>query len=164
MLRLLQLCFIVLTTLLLFSCGGGDSSGSGSSLFPQPEMEVVLRPDLEPDPAQIRTITLAENGFRLDYHSILFQRTEHLQAMIRLPDSNGNEYYMGTFSQDCVEDDCGMVFVGEVPPGALLGDVIWMDILNSSHPALAFNHPGDLHRIGDYVIIAGQNWAPRFLN
>jgi len=134
----------------------GYKTEPDSALLPKPEMDVVLRPDLEPSKA--RTIGLAENGYPLDYHSIAGVRTEHLQAMIRLPDSNGKEYYMGTFSQDCEGNDCGMVFVGEVPLGESAGQVIWMDFLNGQHPALGFNHPGDLHRIGDYVIVAGQNW------
>ena len=134
----------------------GYKTDPDSALLPKPEMDVVLQPELEP--GATRTIVLAENGYPLDYHSIAGFRTEHLQAMIRLPDSNGQEYYMGTFSQDCEGNDCGMVFVGEVPAGGSAGAVIWMDFLNGQHPASGFNHPGDLHRIGDYVIVAGQNW------
>ena len=145
-------------------CGGatynivGYKTEPDSALLPKPEMDVVLRPDLEPDPDKTRRIHLAENGYPLDYHTYFGFRTEHLQAMIRLPDSNGKEYYMGTFSQDCEGDDCGMVFLGEVEKDQEFGNVMWMDYLNSGHPALGFNHPGDLHRIGDYVVIAGQNW------
>ncbi len=146
------------------SCGdtfykiAGYRTEPDSSLLPKPEMDVVLQPELEPDPDKSRRIVLLENGFPLDFHSLAGVRTEHLQAMIRLPDSNDMEYYMGTFSQDCEGNDCGMVFVGEVPGGAGSGSVIWMDFLDAAHPALGFNHPGDLHRIGDYVIVAGQNW------
>lgn len=105
-----------------------------------------------------RSISFAKNGFPLDYHTIAGHRWQHLQDMIRLPDANGHEHYMGTFSQNCADAEGGMVFVGQVPAGGTSGKVIWCDELNNQHLAGGFNHPGDLRRIGNMVVIAGQNW------
>lgn len=106
---------------------------------------------------KIRKITFNKDGYPLDYHSFFGERGQHLQDMIRLPDANGRQYYMGTFSQNCSNDEGGMVFVGEVISGDS-GKVVWMDELNNSHLAGGYNHPGDLRRIGNIVVIAGQNW------
>jgi hypothetical protein len=106
---------------------------------------------------EIRRITFDKNGFPLNYHSIFGNRWQHLQDMLRLPDLNGRQYYMGAFSQNCSDNEGGMVFVGEVISGNS-GKVIWMDELNNRHPAGGYNHPGDLRRIGNVVVIAGQNW------
>jgi hypothetical protein len=78
--------------------------------------------------------------------------------MLRLPDSNGKQYYMGTYSQNVSDTEGGMVFVGEVFPNSNSGKVIWMDTLTNKHPAGGYNHPCELRRIGDVVVICGQNW------
>jgi WD40 repeat protein len=79
--------------------------------------------------------------------------------MIRLPDENGKQYYMGTFSQNCSDTEGGLVFVAELVPGETDGKVIWWEELNNRHRAGGFNHPGNLRRLGHTVVIAGQNWA-----
>jgi len=109
-----------------------------------------------------RRITFNKNGYPLDYHYLwgltpFKTNWQHLQDMIRLPDANGKQYYMGTFSQNCSNDEGGIVFVCDLKPGDQ-GKVIWMDELNNSHLAGGYNHPGDLRRIGNIVVIAGQNW------
>jgi hypothetical protein len=116
-----------------------------------------------------RKITFEKNGFQLDKHCISNPvpftegfghclRWQHLQDMIRLSDANGKEYYMGTFSQNCSDTEGGMVFVAEVNKGGSSGKVMWLDELNNKHRAGGYNHPGDLRRVGNTVIIAGQNW------
>jgi hypothetical protein len=107
---------------------------------------------------QAWNIKFDKNGFPLDYHTIAGNRFQHLQDMLRLPDSGGKQYYMGTFSQNCSDDEGGMVFVGEVAPASHDGRVIWMDELNNRNQAGGFNHPGDMRRVGNIVVIAGQNW------
>ena len=98
------------------------------------------------------------NIYPLNYHTCGGHRWEHFQDMLRLPDVGNKQYYMGTFSQNCTNDEGGMVFVGELEKGQTTGKVIWLDELNNSHLAGGYNHPGDLRRIGHIVVIAGQNW------
>jgi FG-GAP-like repeat/HYR domain len=140
-----------------------------------------------------RNITFDKGGCPLDYHyisqpdpqitdplKINKHRWQHLQHMIRLPDADGIQYYMGTYSQNVAGGEAcgdqnslisnsgysdqanegGIVFVAKLIPGNTRGQVIWWDILNNAHPAGGFNHPGDLRRVGNTVIIAGQNWCP----
>lgn len=106
----------------------------------------------------MKKISFTKNGCPLHYHSCYGNRWQHLQDMIRLPDANGMQYYMGTFSQNCSDGEGGLVFVGEVSPQETKGKVIWWEELNNKHKAGGFNHPGDIRRVGDTVIIAGQNW------
>lgn len=109
-----------------------------------------------------RSILFDKNGCAaLAYRSVFGHRWKHLQDMIRLPDHNGKRYYMGTWSGGSLIGGArGAVFVAELDPAQNQnhGRVIWCDVLNNRHPAGGFNHPGDLRRIGDTVIIAGQNW------
>ncbi len=107
-----------------------------------------------------RLITFDKSGYSaLTYVHIFGYRWKHLQDMIRLPDYNGKRYYMGTWSGGTVwEGARGAVFVAELDAGQTHGQVIWCDVLNNRHAAGGFNHPGDLRRIGDTVVIAGQNW------
>jgi hypothetical protein len=107
----------------------------------------------------LRKIAFSKEGCPLDYHSIAGVRWQHLQDMVRLPDANGNEYYMGTYSQNCSNTEGGLVFVATVKKGEQVGKVIWWDELNNQHEAGGYNHPGDLRRFGNMVVIAGQNWA-----
>ena len=109
---------------------------------------------------EFREIKLYRNGHPIDHSTIFGVRAEHFQAVIRLPNDNDNEYYMGTFSQDTNDNEGGLVFVGEVPIGASEGSIIWSDELNNHHDSKGFNHPGDLARLGSVVLIAGQNWNP----
>jgi hypothetical protein len=124
--------------------------------------EINTTPDMVPLKSTkfsnlIRRVNFNKNGYPLDYHSMAGDPWQHLQDMIRLPDANGNHYYMGTFSQNCASDEGGMVFVCGVKPGEQ-GKVVWLDELNNSHLAGGYNHPGDIRRIGNIVVIAGQNW------
>jgi hypothetical protein len=109
-----------------------------------------------------KSFSVDKDKFPLDYHKILGQPWQHFQDMIRLPDAKGKQhimqYYMGTFSQSVEGDEGGMVFIGEYNPESNKGEIIWIDVLKNSHPSDGFNHPGDLRRVGDVVIIAGQNW------
>lgn len=123
----------------------------------KPDMDLIANPLAAPN--VWRQITLRRGSYNLHYHTYWGFRMEHLQALIRLPDKDGNEYYMGTYSQDVDGSvEGGMVFVGKVPANGATGDVIWLDEMNNSHIAGGFNHPGDLLRLGSIVIIAGQNW------
>jgi hypothetical protein len=118
---------------------------------------------------KLRKISFNTNGFPLDFHCISNPvpftegfgkclRWQHLQDMVRLEDANGKEYYMGTWSQNVDNSEGGMVFVAEVNKRGTNGKVIWCDILKNTHPAGGYNHPGDLRRVENTVVIAGQNW------
>ncbi len=124
-----------------------------------PKMDVLTNTNFI---QSIRKISFNKNGCPLDYHSIAGNRWQHLQDMIRLPDTNGYQHYMGTFSQNCSDNEGGLVFVAQITESAKnagqSGKVIWWDELNNKHLAGGFNHPGDLRRIGNIVVIAGQNW------
>ncbi|NEP00553.1 MAG: hypothetical protein F6K58_18145 [Symploca sp. SIO2E9] len=124
--------------------------------IPNPKMDLIKNPlaNLSAE----REVRLRRNSFPLHYHSWLGIHTQHLQAMIKLPDANGKQYYMGTYSQNHSDSEGGMVFVAEVSSGNT-GDVIWIDELTAEHLSGGYNHPGDLHKIGNYVIVAGQNWS-----
>lgn len=121
-----------------------------------PESEMVMNLNFQPTS---RTIKFEKNGFPLDYHALFGNRWQHMQFITRLPDANGHQYYLGTYSQNCKNDEGGMVFVGELTPGSNMGKVIWMDELNRNHESGGYNHPGDIRRIGNMVIIAGQDWS-----
>jgi hypothetical protein len=107
---------------------------------------------------EIKKYTFDKNGYDLDYHEVAGQRWQHLQDMIRLEDKDEKRYYMGTFSQNCSDEEGGMVFVAELPYDSESGKVIWCDVLHNNHESGGFNHPGDLRRIEETVVIAGQNW------
>lgn len=108
-------------------------------------------------PKKVNQINFDENGHPLDYHSAFGQRAEHAQDIIRLEDKNGDSYYMGTYSQDTSNNEGGLVFVAR--RSATFGNkVIWHDEFNNYHPAGGINHPGDIRRFGNIVVIAGQNW------
>lgn len=89
-------------------------------------------------------------------------RMEHMQDIVRLPNSGGHEYYMGTWSQDCGKDEGGMIFVVKVSRGGSSGEIVWFLELDDSDEEgkgiYGINHPGDIRRWGDLVAIAGQNW------
>ena len=107
--------------------------------------------------ANKKKITFNKNGFPLDYHSVAKVRWQHMQDILRLPDYNGKKYYLGTYSQNCSNNEGGMVFVGELGSGTS-GKIIWIDELNNKHSSGGFNHPGDIRMIENVVLIAGQNW------
>jgi len=127
----------------------------------QPQMDTLK--SLEPS-TTIKKMLFGKGSCPLNYHSSFGYRWQHLQDMIRLPDANGHQYYMGTYSRSCGPNlltpvsQGGLVFVAKIAPNEDFGEVIWCDELSNNHIAGGFNHPGDLRRIGNIVIIAGQNW------
>ncbi|MEL6831608.1 MAG: hypothetical protein AAFP77_01390 [Bacteroidota bacterium] len=123
------------------------------------------------------TFTIDKDKYPLKFYAILdMWRHMHMQDILRLPNANGKQYYMGTFSQNVsggttgentivkkdddqeVTNTGGMVFIAECDEGTTQGSVIWVDVLHNGHQAGGINHPGDIRLIENVAVIAGQNW------
>lgn len=151
---------------------GADIQFNGTDTRGQ---RLLVDPDTRLPTGMSMSFLIRKDDFPAHYVEAFNEKVCHVEYFMRLDQagSDGSAYFIVTHSQS----DGGYVGLARVPATAVgqggadhkilvaepnfAGDMVWYDLLDTSHVA-GCNHPGNGGQIGSKLVLVGQDWTKTY--